>query len=73
MAPIYHIIIVRVICTSWAHIWRLHFCFLGMGYDILKATMLSRTDQHKEKSEQETIMSGLHGTFIHLGLIFTLE
>jgi hypothetical protein len=33
MAPIYHIIIVHVIWTSWAHVWRLCFCFLGTGYD----------------------------------------
>jgi hypothetical protein len=33
MAPVYHIVVVRVIWTSWVHIWRLHFCFLGMGYD----------------------------------------
>jgi hypothetical protein len=34
MAPAYHIVVVRVILTSWAHVWRLRFCFLGTGYDI---------------------------------------
>jgi hypothetical protein len=33
MAPIYHIVTVRVIWTSWTHVWRLRFCFLRMGYD----------------------------------------
>jgi hypothetical protein len=33
MAPLYHIVVIRVILTSWAHVWRLHFYFLGMGYD----------------------------------------
>jgi hypothetical protein len=32
MAPIYHIVIVHVIWTSWAHEWRLRFCSLRMGY-----------------------------------------
>jgi hypothetical protein len=31
MAHVYHIVVVRVICTSWAHVWRLRFRFLGMG------------------------------------------
>jgi hypothetical protein len=29
----YHIVSIRVIWTSWAHVWRLHSLFLGMGYD----------------------------------------
>jgi hypothetical protein len=33
MAHVYHIVVVRVIWTSWAHVWRLHFYFLGMEYD----------------------------------------
>jgi hypothetical protein len=33
VAPAYHIVIVRVIWISWAHVWRLCFCFLWMGYD----------------------------------------
>jgi hypothetical protein len=32
MADVYHIVIVRVIWTSWAHVWRLRFRFLVMGY-----------------------------------------
>jgi hypothetical protein len=33
MAPIYHIVTVRVIWTSWAHVWSLCLCFLSIGYD----------------------------------------
>jgi hypothetical protein len=31
----YHIVAIRVNETSWAHVWRLHFRYLGMGYDKL--------------------------------------
>jgi hypothetical protein len=31
----YHIVTMRVIWTSWAHVWRLRSLFLGMGYDRL--------------------------------------
>jgi hypothetical protein len=40
MAPIYHIVVVRMIWTSWAHVWRLHFYFLGMGYDTRTLALL---------------------------------
>jgi hypothetical protein len=33
MAPVYYIVTVCVIWTSRAHVWRLHFHFLGMGYN----------------------------------------
>jgi hypothetical protein len=33
MESVYHIITIRVNETSWAHVWRLHFCYLGTGYD----------------------------------------
>jgi hypothetical protein len=33
MASVYHIVAIRVNETSWAHIWRLHFLYLGTGYD----------------------------------------
>jgi hypothetical protein len=33
MAPAYHIVVVRVILTSCAYVWRLHFPFLETGYD----------------------------------------
>jgi hypothetical protein len=33
MESIYHIVAIRVNETSWAHVWRLHSHFLGMGYD----------------------------------------
>jgi hypothetical protein len=33
MASVYRIVAIRVNETSWAHIWRLHFRYLGMGYD----------------------------------------
>jgi hypothetical protein len=35
IASVYHIVTIRVICTSWAHVWRLQFCLLGLGYDML--------------------------------------
>jgi hypothetical protein len=33
MESIYHIVIIRVNETSWAHVWRLCFRYLGMGFD----------------------------------------
>jgi hypothetical protein len=35
MESVYHIVAIRVNETSWAHVWKLHFCYLGTGYDIL--------------------------------------
>jgi hypothetical protein len=33
MEYVYHIVAIRVNETSWAHVWRLRFRYLGMGYD----------------------------------------
>jgi hypothetical protein len=33
MESVYHIVTIHVNETSWAHVWRLHFCYLGTGYD----------------------------------------
>jgi hypothetical protein len=33
MASVYRIVAIRVNETSWAHVWRLHFRYLGTGYD----------------------------------------
>jgi hypothetical protein len=33
MTSVYHIVTIRVNETSWAHVWRLHFRYLGTGYD----------------------------------------
>jgi hypothetical protein len=33
MESVYHIVAIRVNETSWAHVWRLHSCYLGTGYD----------------------------------------
>jgi hypothetical protein len=33
MTYVYHIVTIRVNKTSWAHVWRLHFRYLGTGYD----------------------------------------
>jgi hypothetical protein len=33
MAYVYHIVAIRVNETSWAHVWRLRFHYLGTGYD----------------------------------------
>jgi hypothetical protein len=33
MESIYHIVAIRVNETSWAHVWRLRFRYLGTGYD----------------------------------------
>jgi hypothetical protein len=35
MESIYHIVAIRVNETSWAHVWRLCFLYLGTEYDIL--------------------------------------
>jgi hypothetical protein len=34
MESVYHIVAIRVNETSWAHVWRLRFRYLGTGYDI---------------------------------------
>jgi hypothetical protein len=33
MASVYHIVAIRVNEISCAHVWRLHFRYLGMRYD----------------------------------------
>jgi hypothetical protein len=33
MTFVYHIVTIRVNETSWAHVWRLRFRYLGTGYD----------------------------------------
>jgi hypothetical protein len=33
MEFVYHIVAIRVNKTSWAHVWRLRFRYLGTGYD----------------------------------------
>jgi hypothetical protein len=33
MESVYHIVAIRVIETSWAHVWRLRSRYFGMGYD----------------------------------------
>jgi hypothetical protein len=33
MESVYHIVAIRVNETSWAHVWRLRFRYLGTGYD----------------------------------------
>jgi hypothetical protein len=33
MESIYHIVAIHVNETSWAHVWRLRFRYLGTGYD----------------------------------------
>jgi hypothetical protein len=41
MVPVYHIVTVRVIWTSLAHVWRLRFRFLRTGYDTFCSASLS--------------------------------
>jgi hypothetical protein len=33
MESVYHIVVIRVNETSWAHVWRLRFRYHGTGYD----------------------------------------
>jgi hypothetical protein len=33
ISSVYPIVAMRVISTSWAHVWRLRFCFFEPGYD----------------------------------------
>jgi hypothetical protein len=33
MTFVYHIVTIRVNETSWAHVWRIRFRYLGTGYD----------------------------------------
>jgi hypothetical protein len=40
MAHVYHIVTVRVIWTSWTHVWRLHFHFLKTWNDTAHTTGL---------------------------------
>jgi hypothetical protein len=48
---------------------QVHNDYMPRTTKVLKATMLGRTDKRKEKSEKETIMSGLCETFIHQGSV----
>jgi hypothetical protein len=43
----------RVIWTSWAHVWRLHSLFLGTGYDIADRSLA------KEKAARQTAKQSL--------------
>jgi hypothetical protein len=40
MASVYHIVAIRVNETSWAHVCRLHFCYLGTGCDTIECTSM---------------------------------
>jgi hypothetical protein len=41
MESVYHIVAIRVNETSWAHIWKLRFRYLGTGYDKCIRAMLT--------------------------------
>jgi hypothetical protein len=49
MESVYHIVTIRVNETSWAHIWRLHSCYLRTGYDRRRgiSTVLKADDTTK--------------------------
>jgi hypothetical protein len=40
MESVYHIVAISVNETSWAHVWRLRFRYLGTGYDIFLVLIL---------------------------------
>jgi hypothetical protein len=40
MAYVYHIFAIRVNETSWAHVWRLRFRYLGTGCDTFSMLLL---------------------------------
>jgi hypothetical protein len=44
MTSVYHIFTIHVNETSWAHVWRLHFCYLGTGYDTLLVPLSTTSD-----------------------------
>jgi hypothetical protein len=64
MESVYHIVATRVNETSWAHVWRLHFRYLGMGYDnVTRFIQLSRyppgnVDTNDKK--QDWFLNGLN-------------
>jgi hypothetical protein len=40
--------------TSWAHVWRLSFRYLGMGYDTLATLSFLHEDEPKHKAKKLT-------------------
>jgi hypothetical protein len=46
MAYVYHIVVIRVNETYWAHVWRLRFRYLRMGYHII--TMSVRGEERSK-------------------------
>jgi hypothetical protein len=53
MAHVYHIVAVRVIWTSWAHVWRLCLCFLRTRYEKLYQ---SRVDHRMPALLNQTLL-----------------
>jgi hypothetical protein len=54
MEYVYHIVAIRVNETSWAHVWRLSFRYLGMGYDTLATLSFLHEDEPKHKAKKLT-------------------
>jgi hypothetical protein len=46
MAHVYHIVVIRVIWISWAHVWRLRFRFLETGCDKQPWRIYSGISEH---------------------------
>jgi hypothetical protein len=42
MTSVYHIVTIHENETSWAHVWRLRFRYLGTGYDIESNSNLTK-------------------------------
>jgi hypothetical protein len=56
----YHIVTIRVIGTSWAHVWRLRSLFLRTGYDKKEAQNLTAkvAKTHGGGTPARTVMPG---------------
>jgi hypothetical protein len=49
MESVYHIVVIRVNETYWAHVWRLRSLYLGTGYDIGGAESIAWMKKNDEK------------------------
>jgi hypothetical protein len=50
MESVYHIVAIRVNETSWAHVWRLHSCYLKTGCDKDAAAIRGSPDLESEEA-----------------------
>jgi hypothetical protein len=67
MESVYHIVAIPVNETSWAHVWRLHFRYLGTVYDTHGSApqyLMSTYFTHRRMTSSNNLINeGLRGYF----------